>query len=236
MAAARPISLMNIPDYPERSRKAHRIYAERNAETAAQLARELGIDYIFIGPAEQQAQPGGFTGEIRHSGTTSSSRSSPTPARVSTPFGRDSLAVCVTWPNATAREPHFGHLSTGLRRLKSDKKPSADVADGANSHLLPARQAGDEQLSSRASRQMPRPAARPPAHAVGRRVRNTTASRDKPSGPWFASCQDRRASVQCVTERRRAAACCRSRDGDTSRQGTFRHPCRSAAWFDPSQA
>jgi hypothetical protein len=55
MAAARPISLMDIPDYTERSRKAHRIYAERNAETAAQLARELGIDYIFIGPAEQRA-------------------------------------------------------------------------------------------------------------------------------------------------------------------------------------
>ncbi len=54
MAAARPISLMDIPDYTERSRRAHRIYAERNAETAAQLARELGIDYIFIGPAEQQ--------------------------------------------------------------------------------------------------------------------------------------------------------------------------------------
>jgi hypothetical protein len=59
MAAARPISLMNIPDYTERSRKAHRIYAERNAETAAQLARELGIDYIYIGPAEQQGNPAG---------------------------------------------------------------------------------------------------------------------------------------------------------------------------------
>lgn len=57
MAAARPISLMDIPDYLDRSRKAHRIYAERNAETAAQFARELGIDYIFIGPAEQRANP-----------------------------------------------------------------------------------------------------------------------------------------------------------------------------------
>ena len=54
MAAARPISLMDIPEYAERSRRAHRIYAERNAETAAQLARDLGIDYIFIGPAERQ--------------------------------------------------------------------------------------------------------------------------------------------------------------------------------------
>ena len=57
MAAARPISLMNVPDYSERSRRAHRVYEETNAETAAQLARELGIDYIFIGPAEQRANP-----------------------------------------------------------------------------------------------------------------------------------------------------------------------------------
>ena len=57
MAAARPISLMDVPDYTERSRTAHRIYAGRNAEAAAQLARELGIDYIFIGPAEQRANP-----------------------------------------------------------------------------------------------------------------------------------------------------------------------------------
>ena len=57
MAAARPISLMNIPEYNERSRKAHRIYADRNAEAAARAARELGIDYIFIGPAEQHTNP-----------------------------------------------------------------------------------------------------------------------------------------------------------------------------------
>lgn len=55
MAAARPISLMDVPDYAERSKKVHRIYADRNAETAVLIARELGIDYVFIGPAEQQA-------------------------------------------------------------------------------------------------------------------------------------------------------------------------------------
>ena len=59
MAAARPISLMDIPDYAERSRKAHNIYAERRADIAARLARELGIDYIFIGPAEQKRNPAG---------------------------------------------------------------------------------------------------------------------------------------------------------------------------------
>ena len=55
MAAARPISLMQFPVYVERSRRVHRIYADRNAETAVLIARELGIDYIFIGPAEQKA-------------------------------------------------------------------------------------------------------------------------------------------------------------------------------------
>ena len=57
MAAARPISLMDIPEYAERSRKAHNIYADRRADIAARLAHELGIDYIFIGPAEQQRNP-----------------------------------------------------------------------------------------------------------------------------------------------------------------------------------
>jgi hypothetical protein len=54
MAAGRPISLIDIPDYLARSRKAHRIYLERSAESAALLARELGIDYIFIGPVEER--------------------------------------------------------------------------------------------------------------------------------------------------------------------------------------
>jgi hypothetical protein len=54
MAAARPISLIDIPEYTERSRKAHRMYADRNPENAMHIARELGIDYIFIGPVEQQ--------------------------------------------------------------------------------------------------------------------------------------------------------------------------------------
>jgi hypothetical protein len=57
MAAARPISLMNIPEYAERSRNAHRIYADSNAEVAVLIARELGIDYVFIGPAEERANP-----------------------------------------------------------------------------------------------------------------------------------------------------------------------------------
>ena len=52
MAAARPISLMNVPEYEARSRQVHAIYAGARAEDAARTAGQLGIQYIFIGPAE----------------------------------------------------------------------------------------------------------------------------------------------------------------------------------------
>ncbi len=54
VAAARPISLMNIPDYEARSRRAHSIYAGPRPAAAARTARELGIDYVYMGPAEFQ--------------------------------------------------------------------------------------------------------------------------------------------------------------------------------------
>ena len=57
VAAARPISLMAIPAYDERSRMAHQMYARVGAEAAARTARQLGIDYIFVGPVEQGAIP-----------------------------------------------------------------------------------------------------------------------------------------------------------------------------------
>ena len=52
MAAARPISLMNVPEYEARSRQVRAIYAGGRPDVAAETARTLGIDYIFIGPAE----------------------------------------------------------------------------------------------------------------------------------------------------------------------------------------
>jgi hypothetical protein len=52
MAAARPISLMNVPEYETRSRQVHAIYAGARSEIAAAEALRLGINYIFIGPAE----------------------------------------------------------------------------------------------------------------------------------------------------------------------------------------
>ena len=114
MAAARPISLMNIPDYAERSRKAHRIYAERNAETAAQLARELGIDYIFIGPAEQTGQSAPHRWRSSTRGKTCSSRCSPTPARASTPFGRDARWLFITVAECHGPRPALRAPISGL--------------------------------------------------------------------------------------------------------------------------
>lgn len=57
MAAGKPISLMAVPDYELRTRLAHAMYAGASPEDAARTARELGIDYIFIGPAEVKADP-----------------------------------------------------------------------------------------------------------------------------------------------------------------------------------
>jgi hypothetical protein len=57
MAAAKPISLMNVPEYDERSSQVHAMYAGVDAQAAVHTARQLGIDYIFVGPAETKANP-----------------------------------------------------------------------------------------------------------------------------------------------------------------------------------
>jgi hypothetical protein len=40
-------------------------------------------------------------------------------------------------PKATSRDPHFGHLSTSLRRLSRESNPAPSVADGVNSQCSP---------------------------------------------------------------------------------------------------
>ncbi len=57
MAAAKPISLMAVPDYEVRSQLAHAIYVDPSPDKAARTARQLGIAYIFIGPDEERASP-----------------------------------------------------------------------------------------------------------------------------------------------------------------------------------
>ena len=98
MAAARPISLMNIPDYAERSRRAHRIYAEQNRRHR-RAARARARNRLHLHRTGRSAgQPCGLAGEVRHTRTTCSSPSSRTPVRASTRFAPDvaSNARCVT--------------------------------------------------------------------------------------------------------------------------------------------
>ena len=57
VAAAKPISLMAVPDYELRTQLAHTMYADPSPERAARIARELGIAYVFIGPDEVRANP-----------------------------------------------------------------------------------------------------------------------------------------------------------------------------------
>jgi uncharacterized membrane protein len=58
MAAAQPISLMNVPAYGERTRAVHAMYSTASPDEAWRTARDLKIDYIFVGPAERRTTPG----------------------------------------------------------------------------------------------------------------------------------------------------------------------------------
>jgi hypothetical protein len=55
MAAGLPISLLRTPEYEERAALADRIFASGDAEEASRIARQLRIDYLYVGPAEREA-------------------------------------------------------------------------------------------------------------------------------------------------------------------------------------
>ncbi len=61
MAAGLPISLLNIPEYAERSDLARRMYATANAGEAADLARSLRVDYVYVDEIERRAYPAGIS-------------------------------------------------------------------------------------------------------------------------------------------------------------------------------
>ena len=48
MAAGEPISLMPIPEYGQRSARVRTIFATPNADEAWHIAREMGIDFIYV--------------------------------------------------------------------------------------------------------------------------------------------------------------------------------------------
>jgi hypothetical protein len=63
MAAGLPISLLNIPEYAERADLARRMYATSNPAEAADIARNLRVDYVYVDEVERRAYPQGISFE-----------------------------------------------------------------------------------------------------------------------------------------------------------------------------
>jgi uncharacterized membrane protein len=61
MAAGLPISLLNIPEYAERSDLARQMYATSNPTEAADIARNLRVDYVYVDDVERRAYPRGLS-------------------------------------------------------------------------------------------------------------------------------------------------------------------------------
>ena len=54
MAAGLPISLIDDPEYHRRSELAKTLYATPDATEAWELARRLGIDFVYVDRTERQ--------------------------------------------------------------------------------------------------------------------------------------------------------------------------------------
>jgi len=59
MAAGLPISLLNVPEYREKSDRVKVMYASADPREAFDIARSLRIDYIYVDRVERAAYPGG---------------------------------------------------------------------------------------------------------------------------------------------------------------------------------
>ncbi len=59
MAAGLPISLLDVPEYHEKSALVKRMYETANAAEAAEIARRLRIGYIYVDQTERAAYPEG---------------------------------------------------------------------------------------------------------------------------------------------------------------------------------
>lgn len=67
MSAGLPISLMNTPEYAERSgRVHHEVFATPDATAAWRTCRDMGIDYVYIGGVERGAHPVASLEKFRH--------------------------------------------------------------------------------------------------------------------------------------------------------------------------
>jgi hypothetical protein len=61
MAAGLPISLLNVPEYRERSETVAGMYGASDAAIAFDIARELRIEYVYIDEVERAANPRGIS-------------------------------------------------------------------------------------------------------------------------------------------------------------------------------
>jgi hypothetical protein len=59
MAGGLPISLLNIPEYAERSDRIRAMYSTGNPVEAAEIARSLHVDYVYVDEVERRAYPDG---------------------------------------------------------------------------------------------------------------------------------------------------------------------------------
>jgi hypothetical protein len=60
MAGGLPISLLNIPEYAERSDRIRTMYSTSNSGEAENLARSLRLDYVYVDEVERRAYPNGI--------------------------------------------------------------------------------------------------------------------------------------------------------------------------------
>jgi hypothetical protein len=60
MAGGLPISLLKIPDYDERSDRIRAMYSATSPAEAANVARSLRIDYVYVDEVERRAYPNGI--------------------------------------------------------------------------------------------------------------------------------------------------------------------------------
>jgi hypothetical protein len=60
MAGGLPISLLNIPEYADRSDRIRTMYSTSNPGEAENIARSLRIDYVYVDEVERRAYPKGI--------------------------------------------------------------------------------------------------------------------------------------------------------------------------------
>ena len=60
MAGGLPISLLNIPEYGERSNRIRTMYSTANPPEAENIAHNLGINYVYVDEVERKAYPNGI--------------------------------------------------------------------------------------------------------------------------------------------------------------------------------